>query len=84
MEWEFDEITRKGTLHVNKGGPIDHSQTQGGNTVNLDSAGQIVSVVFANPVATMNMNMGLLPRSVASDAYRLMSHYALFGKKPSG
>lgn len=80
----MDEHSGKGTLHVHKGGPIDHSISRGGNTMNFDNTGAVVSIVYANPVATMNMNMTGFVGDDRVAAYRLMQHYTLFAKKPAG
>lgn len=86
MDWEFDEQTRKGTVWLRKGAGVDHSRTVSGNTVNFDAQGQVISLVFANPLATMNMNMAGV--TIAADDVRaiknLMNHTSLFSKKIAG
>lgn len=86
MDWEFDEISRKGTVWLRKGAGVDHSRTVSGNTVNFDGQGQVISLVFANPLATMNMSMAGV--SIAADDVKamknLMQHTALFSKKIAG
>lgn len=55
-DWDFDENTKQGTLHLRRGGQIDHSTVVNGNTQNFDSHNTLISVVFANPAATMNLS----------------------------
>ena len=86
MDWEMDEKSGKGTWWLHRGGGVDHSRSAGGNTVNFDGVGQVVSVVFANPVATMNLSMAGAPigQSEFTAFKNLVSHFPMLAKKPAG
>ncbi len=76
-EWEFDTATKKGTLWLKKGGQVITTKSISGNTVNFDSGGEMVSVIFPNPLATVNLASLPFKHDDHVDAIRVMDFHRI-------
>ena len=54
-DWEFNVNTKQGTLWIKRGAPVDRTSVVNTNTVSWGQDGEMISVVFPNPLATMNL-----------------------------
>lgn len=78
-QFEYDESTGTATLHVKKGAQWAVQKTINTNTVRYDAAGDLVSITFPKPHATMNMAGITFNGSDHDDARRVMDFHGYKG-----
>lgn len=80
-DWEFNMNTKQGTLWLKRGAIVERSTAVNGNTVNWGSDGDMISVVFPNPLATVNL-AGLTFKGTDHDTSR--EYFKQFNIKTGG
>lgn len=73
--FSIDPNTKSGTLEFHKGGQVVTTRVINGNTVNFDSGGVMVSAVFPNALATMNLAGLPFEQGDHEHVVQMMKHY---------